>query len=165
MTIQPTEGGGALLSVTLEDLRAWGTTPEGLEPALALVLVRTLSARAGLALEGPLEIEAYPGQDGLLLFARPLAPRRVWFFFSDVEELLEAARNLGPLCPEVQLVWENGGWALAAPAGAGAVLDCLGERAAPLEEPPGISLRRDGALCMPGRVLALLLDHAGERRE
>ena len=56
MTIQPIGGGGALFSVTLEDLRDWGTTPEELAPELALELVHSGAAQAGLILERPLEI-------------------------------------------------------------------------------------------------------------
>ena len=167
MTIQPIGGGGALFSVTLEDLRDWGTTPEELAPELALELVHSGAAQAGLILERPLEIEAYLDEEGLLLFARPLTPQRVWFLFPGLEEILEAARDLGPLCMEAELVWYSGLYGLPLPADARQALARLTEYTSPLREAPSptVMLQGSGLTCMSGRALALLLDDSRERLE
>lgn len=135
MTIQPIGGGGALFSVTLEDLRDWGTTPEELAPELALELVHSGAAQAGLILERPLEIEAYLMERGSC-FCAPFDTPTVWFLFPGLEEILEAARDLGPLCMEAELVWYSGLYGLTLPADARQALARLTEYTSPLREAP-----------------------------
>ena len=151
MMIHPTQGGGALLTVSGEELRAWGLVPEALDLEGALDLAQAGAARAGLALERPLELEAYPAPGGMLLFVRPLGPRRQWTA-APLEALLAAARALGPRCAQAELVWQGGQWRLGAPAGEGPP---PGPAAAPPEA-------EEGALRLPGPALALLLGRRGE---
>ena len=114
--MQPVGEHAALLYATLEDLRERGTTPEALDLEQALELVREGADLAGLELEAPLELEAYPDRGGVLLFVRSLAPRRVWHPFLELEALLDAARDLGPLCAAAEVVWFGGLCCLTLPA-------------------------------------------------
>ena len=94
--MQPVGEHAALLYATLEDLRERGTTPEALDLEQALELVREGADLAGLELEAPLELEAYPDRGGVLLFVRSLAPRRVWHHFLELEACWMPPGTWGP---------------------------------------------------------------------
>ena len=76
-------------------LTAYRNAGGALDLEQALELVREGADLAGLELEAPLELEAYPDRGGVLLFVRSLAPRRVWHPFLELEALLDTARSLG----------------------------------------------------------------------
>ena len=76
MTIQAIGTAGAALYLSPEDLRAEGLSYGELPPERALEIIRFACRRAGITLEGPLEIDAFPSGKGVLLFARTCRPRR-----------------------------------------------------------------------------------------
>ena len=82
----------------------------------ALDLTQTAFRQAGVALEGALEIEAYPDSLGVLVFAHVHPPERVWFSFGELEEVLAAARALPEPRPEADLLWWEGRYWLSLPA-------------------------------------------------
>lgn len=163
--MQPVDGWAALLYATLEDLRERGTTPEALDLEQALELVREGADLAGLELEAPLELEAYPDRGGVLLFVRSLAPRRVWHPFLELEALLDAARDLGPLCAAAEVVWFGGLCCLTLPAEARQARRRLSSFASPPEDAAAWEALAlgDGSVRLSGRALALLLDDSRER--
>lgn len=162
MTMQPVGGRGALLTMTREELWARGTDPEALNLEETLALVREGAALAGLTLEHPLELEAYPQRDGLLLFVRSLAPRRVWYPFPELEGLLAAARDLGGLCAQAEAVWQGDRRWLTLPEEAQGARRLLAGLGLPQEGPPP---QEAGRLRLCGRALAVLFDDSRERLE
>lgn len=118
MTIQPIGSGSAALYITPADLKERGLTPAGLTLEQALELTRAAFRQAGLTLEGGVEIEAYPGSCGVLVFARVRTPERVWFSFGCLEDLTAAARALSRPLPDGALLWWAERWWLSLPAGA-----------------------------------------------
>lgn len=72
MTIQPIGENAAALTLDPADLR--GASPEAISPTEALRLTRQALSAAGLALPGPLELDAYPDGAGLLLLVRSAVP-------------------------------------------------------------------------------------------
>ena len=64
MTIQPIGSASVALYITPADLEARGLTPSELTLEEALELTRSAFRQAGLALEGTVEIEAYPERRG-----------------------------------------------------------------------------------------------------
>lgn len=72
MTIQPIGENAAALTFSALDLR--GASPEAISPIEALRLTRQALSAAGLALPGPLELDAYPDGAGLLLLVRAAVP-------------------------------------------------------------------------------------------
>ena len=97
MTIQPIGSASVALYITPADLEARGLTPSELTLEEALELTRSAFRQAGLALEGTVEIEAYPERRGVLVFAHVRAPERTWFSFlrlADLAALGEAADSL-----------------------------------------------------------------------
>ena len=113
MTIQPIGSASVALYITPADLEARGLTPSELTLEEALELTRSAFRQAGLALEGTVEIEAYPERRGVLVFAHVRAPERTWFSFLRLADLAAAARALAPSPPEAALFWGEGRWWLA----------------------------------------------------
>lgn len=113
MTIQPIGSASVALYITPADLEARGLTPSELTLEEALELTRSAFRQAGLALEGTVEIEAYPERRGVLVFAHVRAPERAWFSFRRLADLAAAARVLGPVPPQAALFWGEGRWWLA----------------------------------------------------
>ena len=135
MTIHPIGSASAALYITPEDLEKRGIDPETLTLEDALALTRAAFRRAGLALEGPVEIEAYPERSGVLVFARVRPRAQAWFSFDRLEGLAAAARALDRVPPEAALFWAEGRWWLALDGGGEGAAARLSEfgRA---EEPP-----------------------------
>lgn len=127
MTIQPIGSASVALYITPADLKEHGLTPAGLTLEQALKLTRTAFRRAGMDLEGSIEIEAYPEACGVLVFARVRAPGRRWFSFGRLEELAAAARALSEPRPDAALLWWQGRWWLSLPAGAEGAAATLSE--------------------------------------
>lgn len=118
MTIQPIGSASVALYLTPADLTPYGATPSGLTLEQALTLTRKACQQAGLALDGSVEIEAYPECCGVLVFAkvRPLGEH--WFTFDDLEPLLQAALALRRAPADCALWWCDGTYWLAVPRGA-----------------------------------------------
>ena len=135
MTVHPIGSAGAALYITPEDLEKRGIDPETLTLEDALALTRAAFRRAGLALEGPVEIEAYPERSGVLVFARVRPRAQAWFSFLRLADLAAAARALDRVPPEAALFWAEGRWWLALDGGGEGAAARLSEfgRA---EEPP-----------------------------
>ena len=117
MTIQPIGSASVALYITPADLREHGLTPAGLTLERALSLTRDAFRQAGITLEGPVEIEAYPDACGVLVFARVRQAERAWFSFAGLEEAAAAARALNPPPPDAALLWWDGRWWLSVDAG------------------------------------------------
>ncbi|SBV93294.1 conserved hypothetical protein [uncultured Eubacteriales bacterium] len=117
MTIQPIGAASVALYITPADLREHGLTPAQLTLEQALELTQTAFTEAGIALDGAIEIEAYPNACGVLVFARIRVPERLWLSFDDCEDLISAAQALTEPCPEAALLWCDGRWWLSLPAG------------------------------------------------
>ncbi len=116
MTIQPIGSSSVALYITPADLKEHGLTPSGLTLERALELTQTAFRQAGIALDGSIEIEAYPNACGVLVFARVQAPERLWFSFDGLDPLLSAAHALAAPRPEGALLWWNGRYWLSLPA-------------------------------------------------
>ena len=113
MTIQPIGSAGVALYLTPADLREHGLTPAGLTLERAADLARSAFRQSGMEPEGPLEIEAYPGACGVLVFARVHMPPRAWFSFGSLAAAAAAARTLPAPPPDAALLWWDGRWWLS----------------------------------------------------
>ena len=82
MTIQPIGAASAALYITPADLKEHGLTPAQLTLERALELTQSAFSEAGIALDGAIEIEAYPDACGVLVFARVRPPERLWLSFA-----------------------------------------------------------------------------------
>jgi hypothetical protein len=69
MTIQPIGDAGVALCLSAADLSPYGFSPSTLTLEQALSLIKDACRRAGIPLEGTVELELYPGQWGVMLFA------------------------------------------------------------------------------------------------
>ena len=94
MTIQPISDASVALYITPADLKEHGLTPTALTLEGTLSLAQDAFRQAGIDLAGPVEIEAYPGACGVLVFARVRPRSRAWFSFGGLESLAAAARAL-----------------------------------------------------------------------
>ena len=167
MTIQPIGAASVALYLTPDDLWEHGLTPEDLTEELALRLTREAFSQAGISVEGTLEIEAYPELCGVLVFARFQPPRRLWFTFRSLEEVLAAARALGNPAPEGDLVWCDGVYWLSLPADAERAACLLSEFTGPADSSPFLSTRlgEHGSTLLTGEALAVLLHYFPEKME
>ena len=119
MTIQSIGSASVALYITPADLKEHGLTPAELTLERALELTRVAFREAGIDLEGSIEIEAYPENCGVLVFAHVRQPERVWFSFGQLEDLAAAARCLPRPVPQAALLWWEGRWWLSLPGGEG----------------------------------------------
>ena len=87
MTIQSIGSASVALYITPADLKQYGLTPAELTLERALELTRTAFQEAGITLEGGIEIEAYPENCGVLVFAHVRPAERSWFSFERLEDL------------------------------------------------------------------------------
>ena len=115
MTIQSIGSASVALYITPADLKQYGLTPAELTLERALELTRSAFREAGITLEGGIEIEAYPENCGVLVFAHVRAPDRTWFSFERLEELAAAARCIPRPCPDAVLFWWEERWWLSLP--------------------------------------------------
>lgn len=127
MTIQPIGSASVALYITPADLKEHGLTPAELTLEQALELTRTAFREAGIALEGGIEIEAYPESCGVLVFARVCRPERCWFSFRQLEDLVNGVRDLPDPKPDGTLLWWGERWWLALPTQAGQAAARLSE--------------------------------------
>lgn len=117
MTIEPIGAASVAVYLTPADLRPYGVTPAELTLEQARDLTRTACQKAGIALEGAVEIEAYPECCGVLVFARVRVPGAQWFTFDDIEDVLSVALALRGRAPDAALWWHQGRYWLALPQG------------------------------------------------
>lgn len=127
MTIQPISDASVALYITPADLKEHGLTPAALTLEGALSLARDAFREAGIELAGPVEIEAYPGSCGVLVFARVRPRSRSWFSFGGLESLAAAARALPEPRPDAALLWWDDRWWLSLEAGAAGAAARLSE--------------------------------------
>lgn len=161
MTIQPISTGSAVLYITLTDLEERGLTPAQLTQTQALELTRTAFSQAGMSLNGPIEIEAYPEACGVLVFARVSPPPRQWFSFSSFEVLLSAVRALPAPCSASALAWLDGRFWLSLPGDERGLAACLSEfgRSEKGDSHPDARLAEHGRPILEHDAPAVLLRH------
>lgn len=111
MTIQPISVHSVVLYLSPADLRERGISFDQLTTAHALELTREAFCQAGLSPEGPLEIETYPEQCGVLVFVHIHPARQTVWRFADSESLLAAACALDGGGPDGALYcWDGCFW-------------------------------------------------------
>ena len=161
MTIQPIGSASVALYITPADLREHGLTPAGLTLERALSLTRDAFRQAGITLEGPMEIEAYPDACGVLVFARVAPQPRQWFSFSGFEELLAAVRTLPAPCRDSALAWLDGRFWLSLPGSERGMAACLSEfgRTEAAGSHPDARLAEHGRAILEQDAPAVLLRH------
>ena len=115
MTIQPIGSASVALYITPADLKEHGLTPAGLTLERALAITQTAFHEAGITLEGSIEIEAYPENCGVLVFAHVRTEERSWFSFACLEDLAAAARCMPGPRPDAALFWWDTRWWLSLP--------------------------------------------------
>ncbi|WP_202621068.1 adaptor protein MecA [Pseudoflavonifractor sp. 524-17] len=161
MTIQPIGTTSIALYLTPADLRQHGLSPEDLPLDRALELTRSACGEAGIELDGVLEIDAYPGSCGVLVFARVRPPSRRWFSFCSFEDLLAAAHARPGPPEESALFWWEDGWWLSLSSEAEQWIGLLGEFGSPAPSAPYLDARitEYGAAVLPKDALAQLARH------
>lgn len=161
MTIQPIGSASVALYITPADLKEHGLTPAGLTLEQALELTRTAFRQAGMALEGSIEIEAYPESCGVLVFAHVRSPEKCWFSFGSLEELAAAARALSDPRPDAALLWWQDRWWLSLPPGAEQAAARLSEFGRSETHRPHLaaSLAEHGRMIFPSHALSGLLTY------
>lgn len=141
MTIQPIGAASAALYITPADLKEHGLTPAQLTLERALELTQSAFSEAGIALDGAIEIEAYPDACGVLVFARVRPPERLWLSFAGLEDLLSAARALPSPCPDASLRWFDGRYWLSLPGAETQLAAYLSEFGYPERDLPHLDAR------------------------
>lgn len=161
MTIQPISAASMVLYLTPADLRQRGLCAEELTAEHTMELAREACRRAGLPLEGTLELETYPDQCGLLVFVHVSPPPQTVWWFSDFEALLGAAAALRDSSTDGSLYWwEDRCWLVlpGGETGAGARLAEFGEQEA--GDPYILGrLEEYGVLLLPAHAPADLRRH------
>lgn len=159
MNIHPIGTASIALFLSPADLEEHGLTPETLSTQRALELTRRACRQAGLALEGDVEIEAYPGGCGILVFAHASPPRRCWFSFDSLPALLSAARALPHPPEEAALFWWEDAWWLSLPGEQVHAVNILSEFGTPCRARPFFDARVEeyGMSVFPSRALHHLL--------
>ena len=157
MTIQAIGTTGLALYLTPCDLRARGLTPRELDLDQAMALTREACQSAGLSLPEPLEIEAYPDEAGVLVFAqlRPASP--LVLSFSGLPELLHALLLLPEPPRTAHATYWEGRYSLLLPAQPEELIARFGEfgtrESAPLL--PALLAEQGEPLTPTGELLSL----------
>lgn len=132
MTIQPIGPVSALLSLSRAELLERGLHPDLLTCQQTEELARECLFSLGRNVDCVLELESYPGEDGLLLFIHTTPA--VWRF-PDGDTLLDAVAVL-PKLAELPLFWWQETFWLVGEGGA-----ALSEFADPIRDDPFLSAR------------------------
>lgn len=161
MTIQPIGTSSVALYITPADLKEHDLTPAQLTLERALALTQTAFDEAGIALDGAIEIEAYPDACGVLVFARIRPPERLWVSFGGLEELLAAAHALPGPCPEASLLWYEGRYWLSLPGGETKLAGYLSEFGRSEQDHPHLDARlsEHGQSILDRDAFSVLLRH------
>jgi len=77
MTVEAIGAGSVAVYLDRADLLSRGATPAGLTLELARELAQAAGREVGVVLDGRVEIEAYPGPEGAMVFARNCPAPRV----------------------------------------------------------------------------------------
>lgn len=161
MTIQPIGDESVALYITPAELHSHGLTPESLTAERALALTKDAFAQAGIEPEGPIEIEAYPENSGVLVFAHVRPPERLWASFADFEDLLDALRALPEPPEDAALTWWEERWWLSLPNSARQAHAVLGEfgRTEPSSPQRDACLAEHGSHVLAGDAVSALLHY------
>lgn len=167
MTIQAIGTAGAALYLSPEDLRAEGLSYGELPPERALEIIRFACRRAGITLEGPLEIDAFPSGKGVLLFARTCRPRRHLLVFDCIEDLLAGGQALAEPPEEAALFWWEERWWLSLPAEETRSAAVLSEFGQPCHLGEGLEarLQEHGTQVFSQMAFARLADYFPQSKE
>lgn len=161
MTIEPIGAASIAVYLTPADLSRYGITPAALTLEQALTLTREACRRAGIPLEGVVEIEAYPECCGVLVFAhiRPAGER--WFRFDSLETLVGAALELHATPVDAALWWWEGRYWLSLPPEAEGAQAVCREFGAPrqLSREENRRLEAEGRGIFPHHALVELCCH------
>lgn len=156
MTVERIGGGSVALYLTPEDLERHGGDTEELDLGWTLELAEAALRRHGIALEGTMEIDAFPNDCGVLLLVRICRPAPVFLAFPDLESVIRASRAAPA---EGGRLFRTGGrYVLTLPEGPAA--HALTEFADPLERPPGYEawLLEHGEMILPEQALRRLAE-------
>ena len=161
MTIQPIGATSVALYITPADLKKHGLTPAGLTLERALELTHSAFREDGIALDGSIEIEAYPEACGVLVFARVKEPERLWFSFGGLEPLLNGCRTLPGPRPDAALLWWEDRYWLSLPGDARQAANHFSEFGRCESRRPHLeaSLAEHGAVILSAGALTTLLEH------
>ena len=132
MTVHPIGASALLLFAALSDLQERGLHPDSLTYEQTERLAREGLSVLGWNTNGVLELESYPGEDGLLLFIHT-APE-VWRF-PDGDALLDAMAALQGLDTHALYRWKDAFWLVGAEHAA------LSEFADPIRDDPFLAAR------------------------
>lgn len=161
MTIQPISAASVVLFLTPTDLQKHGMSSGEVTAAHTMELAREAFHQAGLPSEGPLEIETYPGQCGMLIFVHICPLQQTAWRFEDGESLLAAAAALREGWPDGALYWwETHFWLVLCGQAADACA-CLSEFGDQEKSDPYIAARLEeyGIPLLPANALAVLQQH------
>jgi len=161
MTIQTISAVSVALYLTPGDLQAHGLQAQDLTEELTLTLTRDAFQQAGIALTGPVEVETYPGQCGVLIFVYISPPRQTVWEFENSEALLLAVSALQDRTPDSALYyWASSFW-LVLPGQEPDVSARLSEFAGEQSDDPYLlpRLNEYGTLILPTNAIAILQQH------
>lgn len=161
MTIQPIGSASVALYITPADLKEHGLTPAGLTLERALALTQSAFSQAGIALDGSIEIEAYPDTCGVLVFARIKPPERFWFSFDSLESLLAGIACLPAACEDSALLWSENRWWISLPGQDSQAANLLSEFGRSEEHRPYLeaNLEERGTLILPQSAIPTLRNY------
>lgn len=132
MTVHTIGASALLLYASLADLQEQGLHPDCLTYEQTENLAKECLSSLGRSADGLLELESYPGKDGLLLFIHT-APE-VWRF-PDGDALLDAVAALQNLDTQSLYRWKGAFWLV------GAGETALSEFADPIRDDPFLAAR------------------------
>lgn len=108
MDIMPLGDTSIAIFIDSEDLDGAGITSQNLDLDAASPIVTTALIEAGMMVDGSLEIEAYTNSEGVLVFARIIPSFPVFCSFDKLDNLLEAACQVGNPPPGTRLTYLDG---------------------------------------------------------
>ena len=133
MTIQQINPASIAVYLSPEDLETHGYQADELTVQQALHLMRTACRKLGFVPAGIVEIEAFPGACGVLVFARLHAQPPALFRFPDLETLLSAIPSLPTPYPSAALTYWDHAYYLSFPTQNPSYHSILSEFGKPLQ--------------------------------
>lgn len=117
MTFQPIGTADAVLYFTPQDLKSRGIAAGDIAQEELMQLALNACRQAGRPVTGPLEVETYFSESGLLLFLHAAPPSRTVWRFDDFEHLLSACSALHSCEADGSLyAWKGQYWLLLSEA-------------------------------------------------